>query len=1741
MSVSTPLLDTTFYDISSDEETYQNDNRSLFSTLSISTLNTFNNIKHRILDFYDRNIGLGYVMIAMFASSLMLVGTKLLEFDDDYQKAMHPLQILFVRMIFTVIICWTYMYFVPIPDAPWGPKKFRFLLCLRGVIGFFGVFGLYYSVLYLSVSDAVVITFLNPSIVALEAFIILRENYSLFEGIAATLSFGGVILIARPASIFGQSQDFDDNIESPDNSLRASAVVVALWGVFCAASVVIILRHMGNKVHTLITVQYFSLYCLIVSALGLIFIPSLSSVWPHTLKQWLLLLLVSVCGFCNQFFLTLGVQKEKKAGRAALMNYTQMMWALVWDIVIFNHLPSVLSFIGFTVILGSALAVLLLKPKDNNYNLLQSIAKTANNLHNLIPLGVLYFYGFPRLACQEAIAPDGWHWLSLPFALSPNFTVNGTNHSLSNLVLDLRYLFERSQIRITYKIFGFQLLVLRIYVVPRDIENHEFISTLNNYFSRGKSIHWHQDKYRKILSNLIEILDFDRDSWNLHKSIYTKSQKYDKKILVFPCLKDHFETFSAHQFGVNMHLPFPNYDKVASENQFYLNFHLNRLINQKSVTQFISSNFKIDSCDKILIDLYNSIHFNKLDLNKTQNSLLTSKNNLKSDFSVSYFELEELISNVTNDNIQGFKSSLYVFQRESIIKMLCQEFNSNSNLLPNLFAFTTKEKNPINNQNFYFDIQNFSFLKNGDYYKIPKGGILAENMGLGKTCMCLALICLTKYQLPTVSHDTFSKFLFFKQENLIEAKKVKKLTELCIDQMNEKLVPWRQYRNFIPEIYICDLYKNPPFVNIATEYFADTNLQIRRSQRIFEQNKNKDNNNNSRKILISSSTLIICPDNLVKQWENEIDKHIESQFLNVFLAPIYLTFPDPSDLLDYDIVMISFSTFSRELLNNHSPLLDIYWKRIIVDEGHGMSSKSSKKVELSKKIFAERRWAITGTPTAGLTDLHLNEDLSYEGDTNKTEKNDENPKSLDSSENSNEYIIKGKFSSKDDLQKLGLIISGFLRIEPWSRDFSCWHKLIVKPFFNNSYGSVQKLKDLLNSTIIRHNLVDIQIESDLPPLHHKAIFLNPSFHNKLALNLFTSVLAINAVTSERVDQDYMFHPKNGKDLKTLITNLQRATFYWTGFSRYDVENSLAISEKSLKMIRSNGEPYYNPEDRKLLEKSIKVAKQALSNDIWETNSVLHEMSYFVSGLPSLYVESFANSIISYQKHTIGLYSFLQLSAIQNFFFKNRFLKDEDEKKLEKNLFNSSWIGWDESWKNKDKTHKNSKVTDVQTIEIVEQNLEKQEENSKGTSTPSPKRKSELTIRLTSSNPKSKNRMGDSDYHHDYGYNHIRNKSPILLKSKNKILISETKNAKIIGTLSAKLSYLASRLLEHQLTSIKSLVFYQFEDSAYYLIEILDLLGVNYFLYSSFISIAERNKKLDEFSKFDDGGVCLIMDLKLAAHGLTIVSATRVYFINPVWKKATEAQAIKRCHRIGQNKPVYVETLILKGTLEEEMYKRRHTMNNKNEFTENKTDEENLNQIEQMDTNKEVFEDNYMRDYFSKHEFVEINENELEYSSFLALSTSKKMLLVDDYKFFSEKRFDKNQILKYLKEDKFGLDKHLGIVDKETGIRKWYISLFTEMALRKVNRFNKSFKRISAKNTGNYGKKFIDKLDNVSKLSTKPSDHKAILKNPKKRLLIKITLSEELNKLGIEKRLKKDGDKVLSKKPPKKKKKLRFCE
>ncbi|SCU99746.1 LAMI_0G00540g1_1 [Lachancea mirantina] len=335
-------------------------------------------------EYLKPNVGLLYLLVSNFLNSVMMVSTKLLETDPEFEEPIKPLQILAVRM--SVTFAGTLIYIQlkksEIPHAPFGPPEMRKWLLLRGCTGFFGVFGLYYSLMYLSVADSTLITFLGPSFTGVLAWMFLRERYSFVEAIGALISFCGVVVIVRPAFLFGDRSEggnLDKQVESSDPQERLIASLVALFGIFCGSVVYIIIRHIGHRAHAILSVTYFSFTTSVVSLIGIVAIPSMGFQIPQTSKQWFLFALIGLSGFFMQLFLTMGIQRER-AARGAYMSYAQMVCAVFWEIVIWHHFPEFWTWCGLALIVGSAVIVFRYKPEY------EAITEVNNEVSGQIPL-----------------------------------------------------------------------------------------------------------------------------------------------------------------------------------------------------------------------------------------------------------------------------------------------------------------------------------------------------------------------------------------------------------------------------------------------------------------------------------------------------------------------------------------------------------------------------------------------------------------------------------------------------------------------------------------------------------------------------------------------------------------------------------------------------------------------------------------------------------------------------------------------------------------------------------------------------------------------------------------------------------------------------------------------------------------------------------------------------------------------------------------------------------------------------------------------------------------------------------------------------------------------------------------------------------------------------------------------------------------------------------------------------------
>ncbi|KAL4905730.1 hypothetical protein BDW74DRAFT_151920 [Aspergillus multicolor] len=365
---------------------------SLPSASPVSPLPWTKTVRDTAADIWLQGKGMILVLMSQFFGASMNCMTKELELNGRNGEGFQPFQILFARMSITVTASYLYMWYAKVPQPFGNRSTFPLLLC-RAISGFIGVYGLYYSVQYLPLSEATVLTFLAPILSCYACSIFLPgEIFTRKQQLAGFVSLIGVVLIARPFAFLQPAADADliQLKKEADQDHRVMAVIMGMIGVLGASSAYASIRMIGQRCHPLVSVTYFSLVTTVVSAIAIVVLPSISLELPGTPLEWTLLIMLGVCGFLLQFLLTAGLSyvpppprvrkmpalhqhhngedgdskpeaeapaHSSSGTKATTMLYTQMLFALFYDSAVWGSTLSTVSWIGSGLILCSAFYV----------------------------------------------------------------------------------------------------------------------------------------------------------------------------------------------------------------------------------------------------------------------------------------------------------------------------------------------------------------------------------------------------------------------------------------------------------------------------------------------------------------------------------------------------------------------------------------------------------------------------------------------------------------------------------------------------------------------------------------------------------------------------------------------------------------------------------------------------------------------------------------------------------------------------------------------------------------------------------------------------------------------------------------------------------------------------------------------------------------------------------------------------------------------------------------------------------------------------------------------------------------------------------------------------------------------------------------------------------------------------------------------------------------------------------------
>ncbi|KAG1763161.1 drug/metabolite transporter superfamily [Suillus occidentalis] len=316
-----------------------------------------------------------FIISAQFFSACMYVSVKIL---NNLETPVHALQVIIIRMAITFICCVIYMIIMRIPDPITGPKDVRSLLIIRGITGCVLIShatlkfpDILLLTKHLSVADATVLIFLTPLMTAVAGSVLLKESYSTNQAVAAVCSLLGVVLVTRPPFLFG-SIPGGGHLPEGTPAERLAAVAACMISVLGNTGAYTSIRAIGKRAHPMHILTFLSLWCTIISCLGMS-VSNIPVVYP-TPWGWILLLMVGVFGFVTQTLLTMGLQRET-VSRGVTGMYTQVLFAVVLERLIFGVMPSLLSIIGAVIIMSSALYVVV------SGHGVRSCYQTCANLH----------------------------------------------------------------------------------------------------------------------------------------------------------------------------------------------------------------------------------------------------------------------------------------------------------------------------------------------------------------------------------------------------------------------------------------------------------------------------------------------------------------------------------------------------------------------------------------------------------------------------------------------------------------------------------------------------------------------------------------------------------------------------------------------------------------------------------------------------------------------------------------------------------------------------------------------------------------------------------------------------------------------------------------------------------------------------------------------------------------------------------------------------------------------------------------------------------------------------------------------------------------------------------------------------------------------------------------------------------------------------------------------------------------
>lgn len=565
------------------------------------------------------------------------------------------------------------------------------------------------------------------------------------------------------------------------------------------------------------------------------------------------------------------------------------------------------------------------------------------------------------------------------------------------------------------------------------------------------------------------------------------------------------------------------------------------------------------------------------------------------------------------------------------------------------------------------------------------------------------------------------------------------------------------------------------------------------------------------RLYLSRATLIVVPANLVDHWKTQIERHVSHGQLRLCIWTDQRKLPAHNLAWDYDVVITTFNRLSAEWgPHKKSPLMQVHWLRIMLDEGHtlGSSLNLTNKLQMAISLTASNRWLLTGTPTPNTP----NSQLSH-------------------------------------LQPM----LKFLHEEAYGQNQKSWEAGILRPFEAEMEEGRSRLLKLLHRCMISARKIDLQT---IPPCIKKVTYLNFTEEHARCYNELVVTVRRNILMADWNDPSHVESLLNSKQWKFRTTTIRNVRLSCCVAGHIKVTDAGEDIQDTMDMLVENGlDPI--SEEYAFIKYNLLYGGNCLRCEEWCRLPIITPCRHLL-----------CLDCVALDNERCTLPGCGNLYEMQT---PETLARPENP--------NPKW------------------PVPKDLIEL--QPSYKQDDWNPDWQSTSSSKVSYLVDKLKAL----------QEAHRDVSCSLNVNDDA---KSKENLSPRTRGNSRAFFQLDCPRLGAES----YEALPEKVIVFSQFLEHIHVVEQQLTIAGIKF---AGMYSPMHSSNKMKSLAMFQHDARCMVLLMDgSGALGLDLSFVTHVFLMEPIWDRSMEEQVISRAHRMGATRPIHVETLAMRGTIEEQM-------------------------------------------------------------------------------------------------------------------------------------------------------------------------------------------------------------------------------